>query len=149
MDATTDSSRFVALATSSLSGNGSPDEIIRLAEEAIAIYKGELLPGDRYADWAAVEREALSRLRARVLDLLLARALEEQRLDHALHLLELLIDAEPFEESYYLQAAQIHAQAGHPRRAHSTLLRAGKMLDELGVARSTEFLRIEKSLSLG
>jgi DNA-binding SARP family transcriptional activator len=148
MDATTDSSRFVALATSSLSGNGSPDEITRLAEEAIAIYKGELLPGDRYADWAAVEREALSRLRARVLDLLLARALEEQRLDHALHLLELLIDTEPFEESYYLQAAEIHAQAGHPRRAHSTLLRAGKMLDELGVARSTEFLRIEKSLSL-
>ncbi len=111
--ASTDIDRFEDVATAALTCDGTPEDVARLAEEAVRIYRGELLPGDRYADWAAAYREALLRRHASMLELLVTSSLAEGRFDQALTYLERLIETDPFEEHYYLQVAEIHVEAGH------------------------------------
>src|SRR6185437_11977953 len=106
---------------------------VKLARAALDLYRGELLPGDRYADWADAPRESLGRLHLQLLDLLLADALTHEHQQEALALLDRLIEADPYDEHYYLQAAELHAEAGNRRRALSLIGRAERMLSDLGV----------------
>jgi DNA-binding SARP family transcriptional activator len=145
-DASTDIDRFESVATRALSCEGGPEEVARLAAEAVSIYRGELLPGDRYADWAAAYREALLRRHASMLELLVTSSLSEDRFDHALGFLERLIETDPFEEHYYLQVAEIHVEAGQFHRARNALERASRMLVDLGVPPSPTLLRAKQSL---
>jgi DNA-binding SARP family transcriptional activator len=145
-DAGTDIDRFEELATQALTCDGGAEEVARLAAEAVAIYRGELLPGDRYADWAAAYREALLRRHASMLELLVTSSLSEDRFDQALAFLERLIETDPFEEHYYLQVAEIHVEAGQYHRARNALERASRMLVDLGVPPSPTLLRAKQSL---
>jgi DNA-binding SARP family transcriptional activator len=145
-DASTDIDRFDDLATQALTCDGGTQEVAHLAEQAVAIYRGELLPGDRYADWAAAYREALLRRHASMLELLVTASLAEGRLDQALAYLERLIETDPFEEHYYLQVAEIHVEAGQFHRARNALERASRMLVDLGVPPSPTLLRAKQSL---
>jgi len=130
----TDIARFRVLATNALDYDCPDGEAVELADKAVAIYRGTLLPDDLYADWTRGYRDGLSLLYVRLLDLLLANSLDEGKLDLSLRLLEKLIAVEPFEESYYIQEAELFTQSGHLSRARSTLKRACDVMTELGVA---------------
>ena len=145
-DAVTDVSAFRSLAEQALRPEGGGQSAVHLARQALDLYRGELLPGDRYADWAAPSRESMARLHLQLLELLLGEALRNEHAQEALGLLDRLIEADPYDEHYYLQAAELHAQAGNRRRALSIIGRAERMLGDLGVAPSPALGRVRNSL---
>ncbi len=108
-DAMTDVGRFRQLGEEAIRRDTPPETAGRLAREALLLYRGELLPGDRYADWAAGYRESFARLHIQLLDLLLDEAVSHEHLQEALALLDRLIDADPYEENHYLRAAELLA----------------------------------------
>lgn len=110
------------------------------SRDAIRLYGGELLPSDRYADWATGQREALAQLRLQLLDLMLAHALDSGNVQEALSLLEDLIEADPYEERYYIQLATLHFDAGNSSRVRAAVSRCERMLTDLGVEPSKKFL---------
>ena len=148
-EAEVDITAFRSLAERALSRQAAPDEAIALASEALSWYGGELLPGDRYADWAASTRESLAQLHLHLMDLLVNDAVGDGRTAEALSMLERLIDIDPYEEHHYLLAARLHADSGNRRRAMSALARAERAMLELGVPPSdllTDYkARIESS----
>jgi DNA-binding SARP family transcriptional activator len=117
-----------------------------LAREAIRLYGGELLPSDRYADWATGPREGLAQLRLQLLDLMLAHALDTGNTQEALTLLEDLIEADPYEERYYIQLATLHLEAGNRSRVRTAIGRCERMLSDLGVEPSRKFLDFVQAL---
>ncbi len=146
-DAVTDVGRFRQLAEEAIRRDTPPEEAGRLAREALLLYRGELLPGDRYADWAAGYRESFARLYIQLLELLLEEAVAHEHLQEALALLDRLIDADPYEEHNYLRAAELLARSGNRRRALATLERAERMLADLGVPPSRALVRARGELS--
>ncbi len=116
------------------------DSAHALAREAIHLYGGELLPSDRYSDWTTGPREALTQLRLQLLDLMLAQATEAGNRQEAFALLEDLIDADPFEERYYIQLATLHLEAGNRSRMRASISRGERMLADLGVQPSQSFV---------
>jgi DNA-binding SARP family transcriptional activator len=135
--ATTDLERFRELADQALVGPeaGTP-AAVELARSALDLYRGELLPGDRYEDWAASARESAARTHLRLLDLLVDDALSGDRQAEALVLLDRLAEVDPFDERHHLRTAEIHLRAGNRGRALDALERAERMLAELNVAPS-------------
>ena len=135
--AVTDLSRFRELADEALVGPtaGTP-AAAELARSALELYRGELLPGDRYEDWAASVRESAARVHRRLLDLLVEDALSGGRQSEALAILERLAEVDPFDERHHLRTAEIHLRAGNRGRALDALERAERMLAELNVAPS-------------
>ncbi|MGH2370481.1 MAG: AfsR/SARP family transcriptional regulator, partial [Chloroflexota bacterium] len=84
---------------------------------AIALYAGDLLPEDRYEDWAAGRREEL---RALYLALLLEHAgLCEARGQHAaaVDALTKLITADPANEGAHQELMRLHARRGQRHQA--------------------------------
>ena len=97
---TVDAIRFEELARAAV-GSGDPDA----AREALAWYGGELLPGDRYEDWAADRRELLHLRRLDVL-----RVAGEWRE---------LVEFEPTDEGAHTELMRRHLDgrcrpSGHP-----------------------------------
>ncbi len=146
-DALTDVGQFRQLAERAIRRDTPSEEAARLAREALLLYRGELLPGDRYADWAAGYRESFARLHIQLLDLLLDEAIAHEHLQEALALLDRLIEADPYEEHHYLRATELLARSGNRRRALLMLDRAERMLADLGVAPSRSVLRARAALS--
>ncbi len=84
---------------------------------AIALYTGELLPEDRYEDWAAERRE---RLRGVYVGLLLQLArLHQARGEHllAIDVLGRALDAEPAHEEAHAGLMRAYALSGQPHLA--------------------------------
>ena len=77
---------FLREAAEALAADGVRREA--LARAAVGRYGGELLPGDRYAAWAAAPREELRRRLLDLLDLLADEARERGELDEAIRLLD-------------------------------------------------------------
>ncbi len=124
----------------------SADSARSLALDAIRLYRGELLPSDRYADWTTGPREALTQLRLQLLDLMLAHAFDSGNRQEALALLEDLIEADPYEERYYIELATLHLEAGNISRMRASIARCERMLAELGVEPSRQFLDFVRDL---
>lgn len=148
--AETDVERFTALAERALVGEdaGTP-AAAATARAALEHYRGELLPGDRYADWATGPREAVDRTYLRLLDLLVDDALVGGRHGEALVLLDRLAQADPFNEQHHLRMAEIHLESGNRGRALEALERAERTLEDLGVARSPAVARLRSALDQG
>jgi len=108
-----------------------------LARLAAAVYTGELLPGDRFEDWAAARRERLKRLFLALVDLLATDAEQRGEFDEALRQLDLGIASEPLDETRYVRAATMLIQQGRRVTAAEVVRRAVAVLDDLGVAPST------------
>lgn len=136
--ATTDLGRFRALAEQALVGTdaGTP-AAVELARSALDLYRGEVLPGDRYADWSTAARESATRTYLRLLDLLVDDALAGDREAEALVLLDRLAEVDPYEERHHLRTAKIHRDAGNRGRALDAIEHAERMLADLGVAPSS------------
>lgn len=143
----TDVQEFEHLTSLALSSDSAPAESGGVAVNALSLYSGPLLPGDVFVDWTVPHRESLALLHVRLLDFLLGRALDEERTNDALTLLERMIEAEPFEETYYIQAAELYAQSGRLQRARTSLDRATRMLLELGVEPSPAHEQVRRRIS--
>ena len=115
--------------------------------EALALYPGELLPGDHYVDWPTARREALAGLYMSLLDLLLDQAIADGQNHEALGFLERLIEADPYEERHYVRAAELHAASGNVSRALSTLSRADRTLTDLGIGPSRMVEQVRQKLA--
>jgi DNA-binding SARP family transcriptional activator len=102
-----DADHFEQAANTALAGDAT-----RL-EAVLTLYKGELLPEDRYADWAAGRREALAELYRRLL-LALASALETAG-EHscAAERLEQLLGLDPAAEEVHRRLMRLYLLEGH------------------------------------
>jgi DNA-binding SARP family transcriptional activator len=148
--AETDVQRFTELAERALVGaDAGTSSASATARAALEHYRGELLPGDRYADWATGPRESVARTHLRLLDLLVDDALEGGRTGEALVLLDRLAQADPFNERHHLRMAEIHLDSGNRGRALESLERAERTLEDLGVARSPAVDRLRGALGEG
>ena len=124
-----------------------PDKRVGRARHALALYTGELLPGDVYADWAAVPRARLQRLHVSLLDLVAEDAFARGELDEAARLLDLGIAAEPLDDARPLRLCRLLAQQGRAGTAREVAGRALAALEELGVEPDPEAPRVRRPLS--
>jgi DNA-binding SARP family transcriptional activator len=145
--AETDVNRFEALSEQALVGpDAGSAAAAQTARAAVKLYRGELLPGDRYADWTTGPRESVARTYLRLLDLLVDDALAGDRKGEALVLLDRLAEADPFNERHHLRTAEIHLESGNRGRALDALERAERTLEDLQVAPSPAVQRLRASL---
>ena len=142
-----DVEQFRALAREALGAEGSGARASELARAALTLYRGELLPAERYADWAAGPRESLSRLHIQLLELLLAEAVAAEHLQDAFGFVDRLIECDPYNEQHHLVLAELYAKSGNRRRALRVLEQAEAVLDELDLPPSDELKRIRRSLN--
>ncbi|MCD6343984.1 MAG: hypothetical protein J7M17_00055, partial [Anaerolineae bacterium] len=75
-------------------------------EAALALYQGELFPGDRYADWAAAQRERLMRCYVRALLTLAQERLEAEHPQEALEACRRVLEIESWQENAVLIGMQ-------------------------------------------
>jgi DNA-binding SARP family transcriptional activator len=122
-----------------------PGEQAGLARLALSRYRGELLPEDPYAPWAASARERLRRRQLELLDLLVADARERGDLDEAVRLLDEAIAAEPLDEERYLQGAEMLLAQGRRGSARGLVERAEAMRAELGLLTSPRLERLRRA----
>jgi DNA-binding SARP family transcriptional activator len=97
---------------------------------ALDLYTGELLPEDRYEDWAARPREVLRELQLRLL-MELAQ-IHEQRgaYQEAIASLSQLVTEEPTHEEAHVSLMRLHALAGQRLRALRVFARLQATLRE-------------------
>jgi predicted ATPase/DNA-binding SARP family transcriptional activator len=123
---------------------GRPDD----AQAAIAAYRGELLPSDRYEPWCEPRRDALRRrYHALVADLAVAQ-LKAGEYTAALELLEPVHAADPLDEGIARLLIQTQRAAERRPAAVTTYHRLVEALrDELGVAPDAETQRLGRELT--
>ncbi len=144
--AVTDVERFRGQAEKALDPAASPTEAGRKARVAADGYRGELLPADRYADWATGTRESVARTYLRLLDLLVDEAVAEGRGGEAVDLLGSLAAADPYDERHFVRMAEIHLELGNRGRALDALGKAERVLEDLGVAPSSPVEHLREQL---
>jgi predicted ATPase/DNA-binding SARP family transcriptional activator len=86
-------------------------------EQALALYTGELLPDDRYEDWAAPRRETLSQLHLRLLRGLAAIREAAGDVAGAVDTLERVLVASPADEAAHVALMRLYAAAGSRAQA--------------------------------
>ena len=87
-----------------------------IARGAIVRYRGELLPEDRYEDWAERPRQRARRAMLDLLDLCASEAARRGDLDGLRRMVERTIEFAPYDDLRYLRAATDAAGAGPPGR---------------------------------
>lgn len=119
-------------------------------DTALELYSGELLPDDRYADWAAGRRESLHRLN---LELMrgLARALEDAgEMTAAADVLRQILNEDPTNEPAHRDLMRVYAASGDrgaAARQYDALETA--LHDELGVTPEQESQDLVASIVAG
>jgi DNA-binding SARP family transcriptional activator len=107
-----DADEFELLARRALDGDSVP-----AYEQALAVYGGELLPEDRYADWADSRRTSLGDLHVQLL-LGHADALEEAGAEsRAAESLRSALQADPTREDIHRRLMHLYAKLGTPEEA--------------------------------
>jgi len=118
-------------------------EAIERFEDALAAYRGNFLPEDRYEEWAEHTR---SRLRKAYLDALATQAscyAELGRYRQAIASCQRLLQLEPFRESAIRQLMMHQQQAGYHAQALDSFRHGERALKEhLGVEPSAETLAL-------
>ena len=113
-------------------------ERVGMARRAVSLYSGELLPGDRYEDWAAAPRERLRRRFLALVDLLADDAEARGDLDEAVRQLDAGSAIEPLDERRYVRAAQMLLVQGRRASARDVVRRAMAIRAELDIEPSAE-----------
>ncbi len=116
-------------------------------EAALALYRGELFPGDRYADWAAAQRERLTQCYVRALLALARERLEAGHPQEALEACRRALEIESWQEN----AVLIGMQACLALNDRATALRFYLALErtlreELGIAPQEDLQRLYRDL---
>ena len=101
---------------------------------ALALYKGDLLPEDRYEDWAISRREELQALFVSTLQELAQIEQANGNLDLAIEALKTLVSSEPTHEEAHLVLMRLYASSGRRHEAVRQYQRLTQDLErELGV----------------
>jgi DNA-binding SARP family transcriptional activator len=142
-----DAARFERDAAVALSA---PAEVrAGLARAALARSTGELLPGDRYADWAALPRERLRRRHLALLDVVSEDAIERGDFDEADRLLDEAIKVDPLDEVRYVRLARALIAQGRTRRAKRVADQALAIAADLGAEPTDELAVLLRDLEAG
>ena len=136
--ATVDATAFDEATTIALSAPA--DERVGRARHALALYTGELLPGDLYEDWATLARARLQRRFVSLADLVAADSIARGDLDEAARLLDLGIAAEPLDESRALQLCELLTQQGRVSMARVVARRCIDVMAALDIDASRELV---------
>lgn len=119
-------------------------------DAALDLYTGDLLPDDRYEEWAAEPREALRQEYLRVLMRLarlhVARGVTEQ----AVQALRRVISSEQTHEEAYLALMRLYAAGGERRQAlYQYQLLEESLRRELGIEPSEEARNLRDAIAEG
>ena len=128
-------------------GLAEPALAVAIARSAIARYRGDVLPDDPYAEWAALPREHARRTMLELLDLCADAAAERGDLDEARRVIELAIDLAPYDDARYLRAATALLKQGRRGAALTVVRRARAALAELGLPPPDQLLALEKAIA--
>jgi predicted ATPase/DNA-binding SARP family transcriptional activator len=122
---------------------GEPD----LFPEAIALYRGELLPDDRYEEWSVERRESLAAMQRRLLAEWVAVLEAHGRLDEALAGARELLADDPADEAAHRVLMRLEARRGNRSGAVRAFdgLRA-RLRADLAVEPSAETLELHRAI---
>lgn len=135
-----DSRRQEAFATALL--RGQLDDQNRLRAELSALWPGELLPG-WYDDWVVRERERLSELRVRALEVAAVRLLLDHQLDTARQLALEAVRTDPLRETATAVLMRVHLAEGNAADAVTRYVAfVGRLRRELGLEPSARLTRL-------
>jgi DNA-binding SARP family transcriptional activator len=125
---------FLAEATDGLQlrADGSPGSTERL-EHAFALYRGDFLPEDPYADWAVSLREEARALASEIAYALARKAETAGRHDEAARFCLRILDRDAFDERAHLTLAGSLVAAGRHGDAHRHYRAYCRKMDEIGV----------------
>lgn len=108
-------------------------------EQAVSLYAGDLLPMDRYNEWAALPREHYRQLYLDVLTTLATLYEQRGELSEAAQMLRLALEKDPALESVHRSLMRIFARQGQSTRAFRQYDMCREVLQsELGVGPSPE-----------
>lgn len=119
-------------------------------DAALTRYRGDLLPEDRYEDWAAGARAELLGLRRQLL--VHAARLDEDagRLDHAADRWETVLQADPVDEEAHRALMRVYLRSGSRHRALRQFRDCARLLgDELGLDPSAETVAVRDAIVAG
>jgi predicted ATPase/DNA-binding SARP family transcriptional activator len=118
--------------------------------EALALYRGELLPDDRYEEWSVERRDELAATHRQLLTEWVALLDAQGRLDEALAAVrELLLD-DPAEEAANRELMRLEARRGNRSGALRAFEALRKRLrDDLDVEPSAETLELHRAIVEG
>ncbi|HTV11006.1 MAG TPA: BTAD domain-containing putative transcriptional regulator [Acidimicrobiales bacterium] len=118
-----------------------------IARGAMAGYRGEVLPEDRYADWAEMPRLHAQSVMLELLDLCANEAERRGDLDSLRRTLEKAIDLAPYDDTRYIKGAAALLQQGRRGEALSIVNRARSALAQLGLEPPRSLLELGRSLA--
>lgn len=121
-------------------------EAAGLAREAVALYRGDLLPLERYDADVIATRERLRLRYLSMLDLLAEHDLAEGRANEAAEHLRTAIDVDPLDEARYARLAALLLGQGRRLQARAVLEDAVRVLTELGVPVPAQLASLEQQL---
>ncbi len=116
-------------------------------DEALRLYQGELLPGDRYADWALLPRERGARLYMQALLGVAQERLKAGCCREALEACHRVLEMEPWQEQAVLLGMKAYAALGDRTgalRLYKNLERT--LREELGILPQKELQAFYRSL---
>lgn len=119
---------------------------VAMARGAISRYRGDLLPEDRYEDWAERPRQRARQVMVDMLDLCAKDATERDDLDGLRGIVERAIELDPYDDARYLRVASALMQQGRRGEALSFVNRARSALAELGLDPPARLLDLEQSI---
>lgn len=121
-----------------------------LYEEAISLYKGDLLIEDRYAEWTEVPRRELRDLHNDLLVELSQLYAAEGKLELAAERLQRLLEADPLNEDANRLMMRVYAEVGSRQKAHRQYetFRAA-LLREIGAEPSEETEKLIRDILAG
>jgi DNA-binding SARP family transcriptional activator len=117
---------------------------------ALGLFRGDLLPEDRFEPWAEDPRELL-RMQLLRLALRLSAELEQgEELGRASSVLERVVELDALNEQAHLRLARVQAKAGHRHLALRTCLQLKQRLrEELGESPSAAARRLHDDIVAG
>jgi ATP/maltotriose-dependent transcriptional regulator MalT/DNA-binding SARP family transcriptional activator len=130
---------------------GAPEaERRRLLEHAVALWTGDPLPEERYADWASPWRDSLTARYAEVLRALVAACHAEADLSAATQAARRLVEVDPLDEGARYELMATYARAGRRGQALRQYLECRRVLvDELGVEPARETTELQRRILAG
>lgn len=143
-DVRIDAAGFEEAADEALRAAGA--ERVSRVRGALERWSGELLPDDRYADWADVPRERVRRRYLDLLDVLTEDALARGDLAEAVQLLDAAIAHDPLEEIRYVRLADAYLRQRRSRSAADIVARGQVALEQVGLPPSAELAMLAASL---
>ena len=129
-----------------LRGDGDRRAALARARAAHDLYTGDLLPEDRYEDFAIAARERLGRLRLRLLDAAAAAASAEGEAGTAETCLRIALEVDPTDEARYVALARLLLSSGRPAAAARVCSMARDLAFDLALPVSPAVAELEMAL---